>query len=29
MKPDWDSLAEALQEIIEAAIPLLRADGAG
>ena len=27
--PDWDSLAEALQEIIEAAIPLLRADGAG
>jgi GAF domain-containing protein len=27
--PDWDSLAEALHEIIEAAIPLLRADGAG
>jgi PAS domain S-box-containing protein len=26
---DWDSLAEALQEVIEAAIPLLRADGVG
>jgi GAF domain-containing protein len=29
MKPDWDSLAGSLHEIIEAAIPLLRADGAG
>src|SRR5829696_3785857 len=29
MKPDWDSLAEALQEIMAVAIPLLRADGAG
>jgi len=29
MKPDWDSLAEALQEIVAVAIPLLRADGAG
>jgi PAS domain S-box-containing protein len=27
--PDWDSLAEALHEIIGAAIPLLRADGVG
>jgi GAF domain-containing protein len=27
--PDWDSLAEALEEIIAAAIPLLRADGVG
>jgi GAF domain-containing protein len=27
--PDWDSLAEALHEIIEGAIPLLRADGVG
>jgi PAS domain S-box-containing protein len=27
--PDWDSLAEALHEIIAAAIPLLRADGVG
>ena len=26
---DWESLAEALQETIEAAIPLLRADGVG
>jgi len=29
MKPDWDSPAEALQEIMAVAIPLLRADGAG
>ena len=29
MKPDWDSPAEALQEIVAVAIPLLRADGAG
>src|SRR5829696_274400 len=29
MKPDWDSLVEALQEIVAVAIPLLRADGAG
>jgi PAS domain S-box-containing protein len=28
-EPDWDSLAEALHEIIAAAIPLLRADGVG
>jgi GAF domain-containing protein len=27
--PDWDGLADALQEIIAAAIPLLRADGVG
>jgi PAS domain S-box-containing protein len=27
--PDWDSLAEALHEIIGGAIPLLRADGVG
>jgi len=27
--PDWDSLAEALHEVIAAAIPLLRADGVG
>jgi PAS domain S-box-containing protein len=27
--PDWDGLAEALEEIIAAAIPLLRADGVG
>ena len=27
--PDWDGLAEALQEVIAAAIPLLRADGVG
>jgi len=27
--PDWDGLADALHEIIEAAIPLLRADGVG
>ena len=27
--PDWDGLAEALHEIIDAAIPLLRADGVG
>ena len=26
---DWDGLAEALQEVIAAAIPLLRADGVG
>src|SRR5829696_7668631 len=29
MKPDWDSLVEALQEIVAVAIPLLRADRAG
>jgi PAS domain S-box-containing protein len=28
-EPDWDSLAEALHEMIAAAIPLLRADGVG
>jgi PAS domain S-box-containing protein len=28
-QPDWDGLAEALHEIIGAAIPLLRADGVG
>jgi PAS domain S-box-containing protein len=27
--PDWDGLAEALHEIIGAAVPLLRADGVG
>jgi PAS domain S-box-containing protein len=27
--PDWDSLSEALHEVIAAAIPLLRADGVG
>ena len=27
--PDWDGLADALREVIEAAIPLLRADGVG
>src|SRR5829696_4437366 len=27
--PDWDGLAEALHDIIEVAIPLLRADGVG
>jgi GAF domain-containing protein len=27
--PDWDGLADALHEIVEAAIPLLRADGVG
>jgi len=28
-EPDWDGLAEALHEVIAAAIPLLRADGVG
>jgi len=28
-QPDWDGLAEALHEIVAAAVPLLRADGVG
>jgi GAF domain-containing protein len=28
-EPDWDGLAEALHEVITAAVPLLRADGVG
>jgi len=28
-EPDWDGLAEALHEVIAAAVPLLRADGVG